>query len=91
MNIKIRKNQLNIKELENQLEEGEHLQFLFISNIKLFKNNGERGLCKNGHVVTIPYAFPFEDNTHTIIQCEQCNEIVMEFKPFAIRNRLLVF
>lgn len=84
------KKELNVAELEKQLEKDEKLQFLFLSNYTPDSpNSGERGKCKNGHFVFISNNMGFQPNVHVKIQCEECDEIVFEFKPYAIRTREL--
>lgn len=88
--MEIIKKELNIAELEKQLEKDEKLQFLFSSNyIPDSPNSGERGKCKNGHFVFISNNMGFEPNTSYKIQCNECDEMVLEFKPYAVRTREL--
>jgi hypothetical protein len=84
------KKELNVAELVKQLEKDEKLQFLFLSNYTPDNPNcGEYGKCKNGHFVFMSNSMGFQPNTHVKIQCEECDEIIMEFKPYAIRTREL--
>ena len=88
--MEIIKKELNIAELEKQLEKDEKLQFLFSSNyIPDSPNSGERGKCKNGHFVFISNYINFQPNAHTIIKCDECEEVILEFKPHAVRTREL--
>lgn len=88
--MSIIKKDLNVAELVKQLEKDEKLQFLFLSNYTPDNpNSGERGKCKNGHFVFISNNMGFQPNTHVKIECEECDEIVFEFKPYAVRTREL--
>lgn len=88
--MKIEKIKLDKVVLENQLEDNETLQYLFVANYtKIDENSNERVNCKNGHWNFIPMTMNFDENTHTICRCDECDEIILEFKPFAVRLRKL--
>jgi len=81
---------LNVEALKAQLQESERLQFLFITNaIPIEKDKGERYYCKNGHFNFISNYMGFDPNTLVQIKCEECDEIIFEHKPFAVRTREL--
>ena len=83
---------LNIKELEKNLEKDEHLEFHFNIIFKKIKRDytNDWGICKNGHEVQVPSTLPFENETHTMIKCVECDDILLELKPYAIRKRSLI-
>lgn len=84
------KKELNVKELEKQLDPNEQLQFLFVSNCTpIDKDHGERFNCKNGHFNFLSNSMPFEPNTWVQVKCDECDEIVFEYKPYAVRIRPL--
>ena len=80
---------LDVAELEKQLDENEKLQFLFISNGTPHPNGNEHMNCKNGHWNFVSNYMGFEPNCHVQIKCDECDEIIFEFKPFAVRTREL--
>jgi len=80
---------LDVAELEKQLEKDEVLQFLFIDKGTPHPNGHEHKYCKNGHWNFISSYMGFEPNTHYQIKCSECDEIIFEFKPFAVRTREL--
>jgi hypothetical protein len=81
---------LDVEALNTQLQEGEKLKFLFVINATpIEKDKGEQYTCKNGHWNFISNYMGFEPNTHVQIKCNECDEIIFEFKPFAIRTREL--
>lgn len=80
---------LDVAELENQLDKDEKLQFLFVMNCPPHPNGNEHHYCKNGHWNFISNYMSFEPNTYVKIKCNECDEIVFEFKPYAIRTREL--
>ena len=80
---------LDIEALKAQLQEDERLQFLFVDKGTPHPNGHEHRNCKNGHWNFIFNNMGFEANTLYQIKCTECDEIVFEFKPYAIRTREL--
>ena len=80
---------LDVEALKSQLQEGEKLQFLFVDNGTPHPNGHEHRNCKNGHWNFISNNMGFDANTHYQIKCSECDEIIFEFKPYAIRTREL--
>jgi hypothetical protein len=83
------KKMLDVAELEKQLAENEKLQFLFISNGTPHPNGNEHMYCKNGHWNFVSNYMGFEPGSFVQIKCSECDEIIFEFKPFAVRTREL--
>ena len=84
------KKEVDIEALNAQLEEGERLQFLFVTNATpIEKDKGERYNCKNGHFNFISNYMSFALDKCVQIKCSECDEIVFEYKPYAIRTREL--
>ena len=87
--MSIIKKELDVVELKKQLQEGERLEFLFKRNGTPHPNGNEHYYCNNGHWNFISNYMGFEPNVHVQIKCNECDEIVFEFKPYAIRHREL--
>ncbi len=82
---------LNIETIKEQLEEGEELKFLFKSNYTpIGTHNSERVNCKNGHFNFISNYMGFYPNVYVQIKCNECDEIIFEHKPYAVRTRELI-
>lgn len=88
--MSIIKKVLDVAELEKQLDEKEKFQFLFLSNTTPHPNGNEHHYCINGHWNFISNSMGFEPNCHVQIKCNECDEIIFEFKPFAVRTRELL-
>jgi hypothetical protein len=79
---------LDMDKLKEELDTDEKLQFLFVTHATPIENSGsERYHCKNGHFNFISNYMGFEPNTFVQIKCDECDEIIFEFKPFAVRTR----
>jgi hypothetical protein len=79
-----------LAELKSQLEPNEELQFLFKYNCSpVEKDKGERFYCKNGHWNFISNYMSMNSNTTVKIKCSECDEIIFEYMPYAVRMREL--
>jgi hypothetical protein len=79
-----------LAELNSQLDPNEELKFLFKFNCTpIEKDKGEQYHCKNGHWNFISNYMGFQPNTVTKIKCNECDEIIFEFKPYGVRTREL--
>jgi hypothetical protein len=87
--MSIIKKVLDVEALKAQLEAGEVLQFVFKTNSTPHPNGSEHVNCKNGHWNFISNYMGFEPNTHTQIKCNECDEIIFEYLPLAVRHRSL--
>ena len=77
-----------LAELNSQLEPNEELQFMFKSNCEpIVKDKGERFHCKNGHFNFISNYMGFQPGTVIKIKCDECDEIIFEYRPYAVRIR----
>jgi hypothetical protein len=79
----------DVKELNKLLEPNESLRFMFVNNSTPHPNGNEHVNCKNGHWNFISNSMGFEPNAIYKIKCSECDEIIFEFKPFAVRIREL--
>jgi hypothetical protein len=78
-----------VQELKDLLEPGETLQYMFVSNSTPHPNGNEHVNCKNGHWNIISNYMGFEPNSVVKIKCSECDEIIYEYRPFAVRIREL--
>ena len=78
-----------VEELNKMLEPNESLRFMFVDNSIPHPNENEHRNCKNGHWNFISNYMGFDPNTIYEIKCSECDEIIFEVKPMAVRIREL--
>ena len=81
---------LDMECLKAQLQDGEDLKFLITRNWTPITHTNERGTCKNGHGVFISNYMGLDPNIFMQIKCDECDEIVFEYRPYAVRTRRLI-
>lgn len=81
---------LDIECLKSQLQQDEELHFLITRNWIPYTHQNERGTCKNGHPVFISNYMGLDPNILMQIKCDECDEIIFEYRPYAIRTRKLI-